>query len=518
MAQIDQLLHALVQRSADALLFVADERAQLQFGSETKPLVNQTLSAPQIKKLLGELVSPQDLQRIGAGSLEFRYELNGVGTFAGKASESGGLLVVVVKQERPSPEEPAPADPGPPPSAPAPPAPAANGDPIAPFPAPALPAPVPPVPRPGPIPAGELADRFEIDRLFRIMVARGSSDLHLCVGVPPMVRVDGTMLKLPGEKALTREDTERLLFPIVPARNKQQFDDTNDSDFAYELVGLARFRCNVFRDRMGVAGVFRQIPARIMTPEELGLSKQIQNLCFLSKGLVLITGPTGSGKTTTLATLIDLVNSKREDHIITIEDPIEFVHPNKKCLVNQREVGVHTSSFKQALRAALREDPDVVLVGEMRDLETIAIAIETAVTGHLVFGTLHTSTAVQTVDRIIDQFPADRQSQVRVMLADCLKGVISQTLLRRKGGGRIAALEILLGTQSTSNLIREGKTYQLPSVMQTSRNLGMTTLNDMLLDYVKRGLLDPQEAYVKCVDKEALMGAFKKAEIKLELA
>jgi twitching motility protein PilT len=241
---------------------------------------------------------------------------------------------------------------------------------------------------------------------------------------------------------------------ITPESNREQFEKEHDTDFAYELPGKARFRCNLFMDHRGPGGVFRQIPSNVLTCDQLGLPKAVRDLCFLSKGLVLVTGPTGSGKSTTLAAMIDLVNKSRSDHIITIEDPIEFVHKSQKCLVHQREVGRHTESFKRALRAALRENPDVILVGEMRDLETIAIAIETAETGHLVFGTLHTSTAPSTVDRVIDQFPADRQSQIRVMLSESLKGVISQTLLKKKCGGRVAAHEVLIGVPAISNLIR----------------------------------------------------------------
>jgi len=255
--------------------------------------------------------------------------------------------------------------------------------------------------------------------------------------------------------------------------------------------------------------VFRVIPAQVVTAEQLGISKEVQQLCYLTKGLVLVTGPTGSGKSTTLCALVDLINRTRTDHIITIEDPIEFVHENKKCVITQRQVGVHTDSFKRALRSALREDPDIVLVGEMRDLETIAIAIETAETGHLVFGTLHTTTAASTVDRIIDQFPADRQSQIRVMLSESLKGVIAQTLCKKLGGGRVAAREILLSTPAIANLIREGKTFQIPSIIQTSKQLGMLTLNDALLDLVERKEISPDEAYVKSVEKTGLAASLK---------
>jgi twitching motility protein PilT len=263
--------------------------------------------------------------------------------------------------------------------------------------------------------------------------------------------------------------------------------------------------------------VFRQIPFSILPFDKLGLSQKVLDLCWLTKGLVLVTGPTGSGKSTTLATLVDYINQNRADHIITIEDPIEFVHPNKRCLVNQREVGTHTRSFKKALRAALREDPDIVLVGEMRDLETIAIAIETAETGHLVFGTLHTTSATSTIDRIIDQFPPEQQAQIRTMLSESLRGVIAQVLCKKKGGGRAAAYEILITTPAISNLIREGKTYQIASMLQTGRNIGMQTMNDHLLQHVQNGVVEPEEAYMKSNDKQTFKGALEKAGIPMKL-
>jgi twitching motility protein PilT len=255
--------------------------------------------------------------------------------------------------------------------------------------------------------------------------------------------------------------------------------------------------------------VFRVIPARVVTADELGLSQEVQRLAHLPRGLVLVTGPTGSGKSTTLCSLIDIVNRTRSDHVITIEDPIEFVHENKKCIITQRQVGVHTSSFKHALRAALREDPDIVLVGELRDLETVSIAIETAETGHLVFGTLHTTSAVSTIDRLIDQFPPDRQAQIRVMLSESLKGVISQVLCKKIGGGRVAAREVLLSIPAISNLIREGKTFQIPSILQTSKRLGMVNLNDALIDLVDDNQVEPQEAYQKASDKQGFAAMLK---------
>jgi twitching motility protein PilT len=358
----------------------------------------------------------------------------------------------------------------------------------------------------------------DIDLLFRMMVEKKASDLHLSVGSPPMLRQDGEMRAIPGKAVLTPAEAERLLWPIAPERNREEFGRRHDTDFAYEIPGLARFRCNFFLDRKGIGGVFRVIPSKIMTAEEMGLSKEILALCHMPKGLVLVTGPTGSGKSTTLCALIDYINRNRTDHIITIEDPLEFVHENKKCLINQRQVGEHTDSFKDALRAALREDPDIVLVGEMRDLETVAIAIETAETGHLVFGTLHTSSAASTVDRIIDQFPADRQSQIRVMLSESLKGVISQMLCRKIGGGRVPALEVLVVVPSVSNLIREGKTFQIPSIMQTGKKHGMMLMNDTLGDLVRRGLVEPQEAYAKAVDKAGLLNQLKKNNVDISWA
>jgi twitching motility protein PilT len=350
--------------------------------------------------------------------------------------------------------------------------------------------------------------RERVETLLRGIVEKGASDLHLRCGSPPVLRKDGILEPLEGPP-LAAEEVELMLRSLMSPGDFDRWRREGDADFAHELPDVARFRGNAGRDRLGPIAVFRAIPATMLTTEELGLSPEVQALCQLTKGLVLVTGPTGSGKSTTLAALVDLVNQSRTDHIVTIEDPIEFVHASRNCLVTQRQVGLHTHGFKSALRAALREDPDVILVGEMRDLETIAIAIETAETGHLVFGTLHTTTAASTVDRIIDQFPADRQSQIRVMLAESLRGVVAQTLCRRKGGGRIAAYEVLLSTPALSNLIREGKTFQIPSIMQTSRRLGMMTLNDSLLDLVTRDLVEPKEALLRAVDKASFAAMLK---------
>jgi twitching motility protein PilT len=356
-----------------------------------------------------------------------------------------------------------------------------------------------------------------IDALFHAMVTAGASDLHLTVGSPPIIRKDGHMVPLDaGAVALTPQDLVALLGPIMPEKNRKEFTERHDTDFAYEIAELARFRANVFADRQGPGAVFRVIPSKILTAEQLSLSSAILQLCMLNKGLVLVTGPTGSGKSTTLCAMIDYINRSRQDHIITIEDPIEFVHPNKKCLINQREVHTHTESFRTALRAAMREDPDIVLVGELRDLETVAIAIETAETGHLVFGTLHTTTAASTVDRIVDQFPADRQEQIRIMLSESLRGVIAQNLCRKIGGGRIAALEVLIATQAVSNLIREGKTFQINSLMQVGKSIGMVSLNDALMELVAKKIVAPDEAHSKSVDKNGFELLLKRANIPFE--
>jgi twitching motility protein PilT len=348
-----------------------------------------------------------------------------------------------------------------------------------------------------------------VDELLALMVGRGASDLHLSSGCRPVLRVDGAIRFLEERQELSPEQITQLLEPVLTEKARQELAQTRDADFAYEVEGLARFRVNVFHDRKGVGAVFRQIPIEVIPAEKLGLPPAVLGMCQLSKGLVIVTGPTGSGKSTTLAAMVDHINKTRDDHIITIEDPIEFVHPNIRCLVNQREVSSHTRSFKSALRAALREDPDIVLVGEMRDLETISIALETAETGHLVFGTLHTTTAVSTIDRIIDQFPVDQQAQVRVMLSESLKGVVAQVLLPKNGGGRVAAMEILLVNMAVSSLIRESKSFQIPSIMQTRKADGMVMMNDSLLMLVKKGLVSARDAWMKAVDKAGLVRLFE---------
>ncbi len=350
------------------------------------------------------------------------------------------------------------------------------------------------------------------------MLEKGASDIHLSTNHQPCYRVDGEMQFQRGTEKFTEEELRELLYEFTPQRNIDELEENWDTDFAYELPGTARFRVNIFMDHEGIGCVMRQIPSRVPTFEELNIPEGVRSFCFLTKGLVIVTGPTGSGKSTTLAAMVDLINRTRRQHLITVEDPVEFKHRSLGCLVNQREVHVHTKSFSTALRAALREDPDIVLVGEMRDLETMEIAIETAETGHLVFGTLHTNTAATTVDRIIDKFPADRQNQIRTMLADSLKGVIAQTLCKRIGGGRIASCEILIVTPAVAANIREGKTHQIPSIMQTGKNVGMCTFADDLLNLVKRGVITPEEAYSNAIDKPFLQKKFEEEKISLDLS
>lgn len=350
----------------------------------------------------------------------------------------------------------------------------------------------------------------EISELLNALITREGSDLHLSSKQKPRMRIHGDLLELEEFLPPKSDELRQRIWRVTPERNRKEFEEKHDTDFALELPGQARFRVNLFEDRAGIGAVFRQIPYDVPTFEQLALPEVLRSLAHLSKGLVLVTGPTGSGKSTTLAAVVDLINETRPDHIITIEDPIEFVHTSKRSLIHQREPGIHTSSFGKALRAALREDPDVILVGEMRDLETIAIAIETAETGHLVLGTLHTTTAPSTVERIVDQFPGDRQEQVRMMLAESLRAVVSQTLLKKIDGGRVAAFEVLICTPAVSNLIREGKTFQIVSAMQTGRQAGMMTQTDSLHALVSEKVVAPEEAYLKAVDKEALV---KKLEV-----
>jgi len=460
-ARIDQFIRVLHEQHGESLQLIVGKPAALLRDGTTRPLTRDPLTDAQIAALVREIAPAEAAARIGSAVVQFQYR-----------APSGGIQVNSGPTEttlRPSAPTARPAGRG----------------------------------------EAELRElRSAMDALFHQLVESGASDLHLRTGEVPILRRSGELVRIDGEP-ISAERLESMLTSIMGPKELGEFREHNDTDWAYEIGGLARFRCNAARDRKGPMAVFRTIPERVMTADEMGLSREVQNLCYLTKGLVLVTGPTGSGKSTTLAALVDLINRTRTDHILTIEDPIEFVHQSKKCLVTQRQVGLHTRSFKHALRAALREDPDIVLVGEMRDLETVSIAIETAETGHLVFGTLHTTTAASTIDRIIDQFPADRQAQIRVMLSESLRGVIAQTLCRKVGGGRAAAREILLTIPAVSNLIREGKTFQIPSIIQTNRKTGMVTLNDALLELVDQGLVEPKEAYMKAVEKTGFAQALK---------
>jgi twitching motility protein PilT len=538
--RLDPFVDVLLREGGDQLYLLPDEPVTIVKGGKPRKVSKQPLTDAHIYALLTEVAPSDAADKIDKRTeTEFDYVADRGLVKVRIVPETGRLTAVISPARRPAAEpepEPTPApsvaapagQPRPQAAATAPQRPAgvksAGPPPRPPRPsaiaaAPLIEAPVPPAAAEpvmrssGGLPAEFAEDQYQaaekrLGVLLKDLVQSSSSDLHLRVGEPPVFRTHGEITRQKGT-ALSADQLALTLLAIMPERNRGEWKETGDSDFAYEIEGLARFRVNAARDRKGPVAVFRVIPAKVVTVEEMGLGKEITQLAFLNKGLVLVSGPTGSGKSTTLCALIDLINRERTDHIVTIEDPIEFVHENKRCLITQRQVHLHTESFKTALRAALREDPDIVLVGEMRDLETIAIAIETAETGHLVFGTLHTTTAASTVDRIIDQFPADRQAQIRVMLSESLKGVISQTLCKKIGGGRVAAREVLLATPAVSNLIREGKTFQIPSIIQTSRKIGMITLNDCLLDLVEKKQITPDEAYLKAIEKSMMLQALK---------
>jgi len=347
----------------------------------------------------------------------------------------------------------------------------------------------------------------KIDAFFNLMFEQKASDLHLSTGNPPILRIHGELQRV-DFPPLENDSLKAMLYEIAPEYKIKVFEETGDVDFGYEIPGISRFRANFFNQKNGIGAVFRQIPSKVLSFDDFDkmdtpLPPVLKKFAMLQKGLVLVTGPTGSGKSTTLAAILDYCNRNRRDHVITIEDPIEFVHESKSCLVNHREVGVHTQGFASALRGALREDPDIVLVGEMRDLETIELAITAASTGHLVFGTLHTQSAAKTVDRIIDVFPADQQNKIRATLSESLRGIVAQNLFKRVDKkGRVAALEILVFTTAVANLVREGKTHQIPGMIQVGKKLGNQPLDDAIMEHLRMKRVSPEEAYDKCLDKK----------------
>src|SRR5205809_1033502 len=347
----------------------------------------------------------------------------------------------------------------------------------------------------------------KIDAFFNLMFEQNASDLHLSTGNPPILRIRGELQRV-DFPPLENDSLKAMLYEIAPEYKIKLFEETGDVDFGYEIPNVSRFRANFFNQKNGVGAVFRQIPSKVLSFEdfekmESPLPAVLKKFAMLQRGLVLVTGPTGSGKSTTLAAMLDYANKNRKDHVITVEDPIEFVHESKNSLVNHREVGVHTQSFASALRGALREDPDIILVGELRDLETIELAITAASTGHLVFGTLHTQSAAKTVDRIIDVFPADQQNKIRATLSESLRGIVAQSLFKRiDKKGRVAAMEILVFTTAISNLVREGKTHQIPGMIQVGKKLGNSPLDDSIMEHLRMKRIAAEEAYDKCLDKK----------------
>ena len=505
MPQLDKLLAAIAPRGGTGLSLAPNKPPMMRQpdGQETALLANPL--PPTLIEMLTKEVLPAHLEAdwLVSGKARFDYPLGdehfllvlgrtaeGISIFAEPAAPGGALAVPAVPAIALAPM--------PPPGAPR---------------IPSAAAAPPPFSAPARVNGGPGSHPLA-DQLFLELLARKGSDLHCSSFEAPIARIHGDLDDLTDFGILGPTKLLEMMQAIAPETAWTQFLERNDADFAFPFEqGGCRLRMNLFKDRLGPGFVARVIPNEIPNPDKLGLEEPIRQLAHLQKGLVLVTGPTGSGKSTTLAAIIDLANQQRNDHILTIEDPIEFVHPRKRCLINQREVGTHTDSFKSGLRAALREDPDIVLVGEMRDLETIAIALETAVTGHLVFGTLHTNSAVGTIDRIVDQFPADRQQQIRVMLADSLKCVVSQVLLKANAGGRLAALESLFVTPAIANLIREGKNFQITSAMQTGRAYGQRLMNDTLIELIVSERVAIKEAYTKCPDKESFMAALKRANI-----
>lgn len=486
MPHLDAMLRALADRKAKELHLSEGNRPVFVFGNGERPVSQTVLKRAQIVSLLSELTPNGASAKIAAGeAVKFSYSLPDGTAFRCEVAPSAKGLSVRIRPSEPS---------------------AATGEPLAPAASPRPPRFDRSRARPG---------APEVEAYLTFAAEAGASDLHLSAEAPPMLRLDGELTGIEGAEPLSPKEAERLLAPLIPERRRKGFETALRTYFAHEIPGVARFRCHVFADRRGPGAAFRVVPTAIPSVRDLGLPEAILDLCSLPKGLVLVTGGAGSGRSTTLACLVDHVNRSRPAHVVTVEDPVEFVHANARGLVNQHEIEPDDETLARALRAALREDPDVVVVGEIRDVETLALALETAETGPLVLGALHSPTAAAAVSRMIDRFPAERQVQVRLALSESLRGVISQTLLRRKGGGRVAALEVLLGVPAVSNLIREGKTFQIPSIMQATREQGMILRNDALLDLVKRGIVEPDEAARRCADRVGFAALLKGAGIPL---
>jgi len=505
---IDALLEALRERGAEALVLASGAPPALRFGGTDQPISRQCIAIGHLEALVRQ-----------AGGSELWREIEATNTatwidgpqgrrwrFVASGDGSNLNIEVTPKSDEAEPEGPTQgSQPGAPVAVAAVAAAAGSG-----ATSPALASPA--------LAHHDPARIQEIEAMLRATHAQGCSDLHLSANMPPLVRKDGVMQPLDSLGIFPAERIRDLVLSITPPRNLDELERMWDTDFGHEISSLCRFRVNVFHDRQGMGAVFRVIPTKMPRPEDLGLPARLVEMTQLSKGIVLVTGPTGSGKSTTLAALVNHINDTRHDHVITIEDPIEFVHESRNCLINQREVGSHTQTFKRALREALREDPDIVLVGEMRDLETVHIALETAETGHLVFGTLHTTSAPATIDRLIDQFPAGQQAQIRVMLADTLRCVVAQVLCRRKTGGRVAALELMVCTNAMANLIREGKTHQIPSIMQTSKAEGMQLMTEALVRLVQDDVIDAEEALARATDRDDVLRTLERLDLLPQLA
>ena len=493
MSAVDGMLQMIVEQNARGLRLAAGSPARIIDSSGTsQEASSQELTRQEILQLVGPIVPEQARRRLPQESaVDFDY-VSPSGPFKVTILRNGSEIAVSF-----APDATASAVPPPAPAVPA--APLVPGDEVAP--------PAPPTP-------SVILRGNPIDRLFRVLWASQGSDLHLSAGMPPLMRKDGQIQVLEADAAaLSGDDITKLLDPIMPPARRDELASRHDTTFAYEVTGLGRFRAKVFADRKGRGAVFRFIPAILPTAEELNLSPYVLRLCTQSKGLVIVTGPSGAGKSTTLSVLVDHINRTRTDHVITIEDPIEFLHESKGCLINQREIGTHTDSAADALRAALREDPNIVVAGDLGDAATTRLALQTVESGHLVLASMPMATTAAAIDRVIDQFPEQQQTPIRMLLSETLKGVIAQTLCRRARGGRVAAFEVLLVNGAITNLIREGKTFQIPSIIQASRAQGMMSQGDALMELVTNQVIDAEEAYAKAVDQTGFEALLKRAAI-----